>query len=309
MSDTNEISLSRFQNAMSDTHAYVGNTASGRDNGSTSYLYKGTGHMVGVKDWEPQRTNNFELVIEGLDTLVRAGSWDSNIKNAFGESSSKYMGKTGSGEDPGRYYPRLKNAAERLMLSVDSFTAPTLEIAQITTHYGNNSIKWAGKPEFPNGSVTINDYIGIGTEQIMSEWFRAAYNFENECVGLAKDYKKTGYLIEYDPSGGQARVWRLDGCWLATFDLGEWAQEGNNQRKMKGTLVYDRIVPDYIDSSINISSPANTPYYQGGVSLSQDASNSTFNRQSYILNRWNESTSYLSVESDETEESKKPEES
>ena len=33
--------------------------------------------------------------------------------------------------------------------------------------------------------------------------------------------------------------------WLASFNLGEWNQAGNEQRKINATLVYDRVVPDY----------------------------------------------------------------
>lgn len=281
----------KFEAAMNDTHIYVDNyyvngVKQKRYSDAESYLYKGTGHMVGVADWEPQRTNNFEVVIEGLDTLVRAGSWNSSNANVYGTITSGHMGSE-SGEIADRFYPRLQNAAERLMLSVDSFTAPSLEIAQITTHYGNNSIKWAGKPEFPNSSLTINDYIGIGTEQIMAEWFRAAYNFENECVGLASDYKKTGYLIEYDPSGGQARVWRLDGCWLASFDLGEWSQEGNNQRKMKATLVYDRIIPDYVDPNLDIGRKSEGDTYGvTGYHATSTATRTVLTQQQLALQRW-----------------------
>lgn len=211
-----------FNPAIGDTHTYVGST--GSDSNSRSYLYKGTGHMVNVNDWEPQRNNNFELVIEDLDKLVTAANTDVN-------------------SETGVIYP--PNAAERIMLSVDSFSAPTIEIAQITTHYANNSIKWAGKPEFPNSTVVINDYIGIEVEQILAAWFRCAYDFRTEQIGLASDYKKTAYLIEYDPKGGQARTWRLDGCWLASFQLGDWNQSGNEQRKLNATLVYDRVIPDY----------------------------------------------------------------
>ena len=184
-----------------------------------NYLQKGTYHMVGKDAWEPQRVNNFEVVIEGLDKLVYAG--------------------------PDKEPHKLGSVAERIMLSVDSFSAPTIEIAQITTQYANNSIKWAGKPEFPNSTLVINDYIGMRVEQLLAAWFKCAYNFETECVGLARNYKKTAYLIEYAPDGSEARTWRLDGCWLASFQLGDWNQAGNEQRKLNATLVYDRVVPDY----------------------------------------------------------------
>lgn len=191
-----------------------------------NYKYKGTYHMVGKDAWEPQRVNNFEVVIEGLDELVLAG------KDTIKDNKYKNLLKLGS-------------VAERIMLSIDSFSAPTIEIAQITTQYANNSIKWAGKPEFPNSTLVINDYIGARVEALLAAWFQCAYNFETECVGLARHYKKTAYLIEYAPNGDQARVWKLEGCWLASFQLGDWNQAGNEQRKLNATLVYDRVVPDY----------------------------------------------------------------
>lgn len=210
-------SFHKFTYGIENTHQYVGSEKSEKTK-PYSYLRKGTGHMVRDESWEPQRINNFEVVIEGLDTLRLAGT-DKDIN--------------------------LGSMAERIMLSVDSFSAPTIEIAQITTHYANNSIKWAGKPDFPNSSLVINDYIGQRVETLLAAWFQAAYNFQNETIGLAKNYKKTAYLIEYAPDGSESRVWRLEGCWLASFQLGDWNQQGNEQRKLNATLVYDRVIPDY----------------------------------------------------------------
>lgn len=237
-----------FYPNIADTHAYVGrNETTGKLNSDDgfSYVQKGTGHMVYSSSWEPQRTNNFELIIEGLDSLVTA-NYKENVATGMTDSNPNSLSAFGDYTDnKSSDIIKPPNAAERIMLSVDSFTAPSIEIAQITTQYGNNSIKWAGKPEFPNSSIVVNDYIGIQVERILTAWFRCAYDFKSEKIGLAKHYKKTGYLAEYDPKGGTARVWRLDGLWLASFNLGEWSQNGNEQRKLNATLVYDRVVPDY----------------------------------------------------------------
>lgn len=269
-----------FYPIISDTHTYVRNN--GADDGSFSYAQKGTGHMIYSSAWEPQRTNNFELIIEGLDILKTAN---------YGETVADSMQKVDNvswNYDDTQYdekdiiYP--PNAPERIMLSVDSFTAPAIEIATITTNYGNNSIKWAGKPEFPNSTLVVNDYIGIQVERILASWFRCAYDFKSEKIGLAKHYKKTGYLAEYDPKGGTARVWRLDGLWLASFNLGEWSQAGNEQRKLNATLVYDRVVPDY--GVYDDGNSGTNPYgvwanrtdtsseYQDGVSINTGYSSS-----------------------------------
>lgn len=207
----------QFPGLEGGTHAYVG-SKNANASGARSYIHKGTGFMIGTKEWEPQRTNNFELVIEGLDQLVYADATEP---------------------------VNPMNAAERLMLSVQGFTAPTLELGKITTQYANNSINWAGKPEFQGSSIVINDYIGARVEQLLAAWFRCAYDFQSECIGWAVNYKKTAYLIEYAPNGSEARVWKLDGCWLGSFQLGEWSQDGNNQRQLTANLIYDRIIPDH----------------------------------------------------------------
>lgn len=219
-----------FFPGIADTNAYV---KLGKED-NQRYLYKGTGHMVHVNAWEPQRNNNFEVVIVGLDSIVTAD------------------GKKQT----------MNSAAERIMLSVDSFSAPNITIGQITTHYANNSIKWAGKPEFPDSSLVINDYIGIKVEQILAAWFRCAYDFKTETIGLASNYKKTAYLIEYAPDGSNARSWKLDGCWLASFQLGDWNQQGNEQRKLTATLVYDRVIPDYAIDDL-VTEGYQSPYEKG----------------------------------------------
>ena len=58
-----------FRPMISDTHNYVGNNGAYTKDDARSYVQKGTGHMVYSSSWEPQRTNNFELVIEGLDVV------------------------------------------------------------------------------------------------------------------------------------------------------------------------------------------------------------------------------------------------
>ena len=216
-------------------------------NSTMNAKHLGTSFMYKKDEWEPQRTNNFELVVEDIGEITTAG----NEK------------------------VRLPASIDRLMLSVANFTAPSLQIAQITTHYANNSVKWAGKPEFPNSSITVNDYIGAEVEKILSAWFRAAYDFKTEKVGLAKNYKKTAYLIEYDPQGTNPRIWQLEGCWIADFNLGEWNQEGNQQRQIQATFVYDRIFPKFDDGREKVDDKADVGYTSPFTTSDSSNSSST----------------------------------
>lgn len=187
-------------------------------------LKKGTNHMVSNVGYEPQRTNNYEVQITGLE----------GITDMYGHSVSQ-----------------SSNASEIITLSTASFEAPNITISPITVRYGNNSIKFAGVPEFPDSSIVLNDYIGVNTEKILSAWFSQAYNPVTEEIGYAVEYKKTAFLIEYDTkySTGstkynyQSRVWKMEGCWLANLQLGSFSADGGAQRQITATMVYDCVKP------------------------------------------------------------------
>lgn len=178
-------------------------------------LQLGTYHMAQSNDFEPQRNNNFEVQITGLSGLTTV--------------------------DKGRAIS--SNAGNLITLSVASYSAPQINVSPINVSYGNNKIKFAGLPEFPDSSIVLNDYIGIGVEKILSAWQKLVYDPKTQKVGLASEYKKDAYLIEYAPDGTQARQWRLVGCWPSQLQLGDFNQEGNTVRQVTITLTYDYVIP------------------------------------------------------------------
>lgn len=182
----------------------------------------GTYHMANVHEFEPQRTNNFEVQITGL------------------------------GED-----------GKTITLAVASYSAPQISQQVIEVDYGNNRIKFAGKPTFENSSITLNDFIGQEVEKKISDWQKLAYDYSTQKIGWAYNktvngntitgqdgnqvyggYKKTCYLIEYAPDGSMPRVWMLVGCWIQSLNLGNYSQDGNQVRQIECTLVYDYAIPD-----------------------------------------------------------------
>lgn len=189
----------------------------------------GTYHMVGRDSFEPQRTNNFEVQITGLDSLT---SVDKGTSLA-------------------------SNASELITLSVATYSAPSINISPITVSYGNNKIKFAGLPEFPDSQIVLNDYIGADIEKILTAWQKLAYNPKNQKVGNASVYKKTGYLREFSPDGSICRQWAIFGMWISNLSLGEFNQEGGNVRQITCTLQYDYCYPmDTDDTSLTTSSYA-----------------------------------------------------
>ena len=134
--------------------------------------------------YEPQRSNTFKFYVSSLNGLLE--EWGVT---------------TDTTED------------QALELSVKASSVPHFNIDPITINRGNNQMHFAGKPTFGNGQITIHDYIGAHTKEILMAWQRQAYNVETEKVGLAKDYKRTAYLLEYTPTFQLVRTWVLEGCW------------------------------------------------------------------------------------------------
>ena len=200
----------------------------------------GVRHMFNRTDnynahlFEPMRTNNFELQIFGLGQIRSStdnrlsGGWAKN--NSF---TSTAGGKSGAMD---------KGVA--LTLSTSSFTAPSLDVQQVSVSYGNGKINYAGTPNWGTSSIEFNDFVGLQIEEILTGWWKQAYNPDTELIGWATQYKKTALLLEFDVAGECLQKWKLDGLWLKTLNLGTFNQEGGNTtRKISGTLVYDRAVP------------------------------------------------------------------
>lgn len=193
----------------------------------------GTRHMVSnSKVFEPQRSNNFE--VQFVETNA-----ESSLATGVTESLN------------------LNN----ITLCVATYSAPQINISPITVSYQNNSIKFAGKPEFPESSITINDYIGLDIENTLMNWYKKVYNPGTEQIGYAVNYKKDAYLHELAPNGSVDRMWHLYGVWPSSINLGEFSQENSAVRQITMTLQYDYCVP--VDTGFRGTTSDTTTNYNG----------------------------------------------
>lgn len=180
----------------------------------------GTYHLANnPRLYEPQRTNNFELHITGLENLV---------------PSERTVFDTDS----------IQNASEVIRLSVAKVGMPSFQQGVIQIRYGNNIIKFAGTPDFQTTELQLNDYIGADTQEIMRAWQALSYNVKTQKVGKAIDYKKTAYLMEYTPDYQLVRTWRLVGCWIANLTFDEYNYDSSERKMMNAQIVYDYAYPE-----------------------------------------------------------------
>lgn len=168
--------------------------------------------------YEIQRTNNFAFYTSGLSTMI----------TVTGDKKAEL------------------EADDVIELSVSKSSIPHFSQQAIPVKRGNNTVKFAGVPEFKAGSLTVNDYIGANVKDILMAWQQKSYNVETEKVGLAKDYKIDAYLVEYTPDYQVVRTWKLVGCWISEISEDEFNHETNDKHTIQVTIEYDKA---YIDKS------------------------------------------------------------
>lgn len=170
--------------------------------------------------FEIQRGNNFEFVIDkNLDGI-----------NAFGSQTKTFQ-----------------NAQELIRLSVASVSAPHVNQNVIEVRRGNTGVKYAGTMSYGSGTLSVYDFIGAETADILMAWKAQAGNPLTQQVGLQADYKRTATLIEYSPDYEEiTRTWVLEGCWISSISEGDFSvDEGGSARRLNATLEYDRAYVTY----------------------------------------------------------------
>lgn len=168
--------------------------------------------------YEIQRTNNFAFYTSGLSKMI----------TVTGDKKAEL------------------EADDVIELSVSKSSIPHFSQQAIQVKRGNNTVKYAGVPEFKAGNLTVNDYIGANVKDILMAWQQKSYNVDTEKVGLAKDYKIDAYLVEYTPDYQVVRTWKLVGCWISEISEDEFNHETNDKHTIQVTIEYDKA---FIDKS------------------------------------------------------------
>lgn len=184
----------------------------------------GTYHMASNTNlYEIQRTNNFEFIVTDIDGIQKAGM-------IGGES-------TGT----------IDNAQEVIRMAVSSSSVPFFSQNAIEVKRGNSIMKFAGVPTFEAGQIKVIDYIGASAKEVILAWQALSYNVVTEKVGLASDYKKDCYLVEYTPDYQKVRQWKLHGCWISKLQGDEFSSENNEKMQITVTIEYDKAELDTSD--------------------------------------------------------------
>jgi hypothetical protein len=133
-------------------------------------------------------------------------------------------------------------ASDALRLNVVKSSVPNFTIEPLEYRRGNDVVKFAGVPTFKDGSITVDDVVGLRTKDMLYSWQYLAYNPITRKGGRMKDYKKTCTLIEYTQDYEQIRYWTLYGCFITGIDEGDFDRESDGKRQITVSISYDRAI-------------------------------------------------------------------
>jgi hypothetical protein len=133
-----------------------------------------------------------------------------------------------------------------LQLSLSSFPIPKANVGVIEVNYLNEKRKFAGIATFDDLSVVFTDFVDKETCAILQRWFAETYNAETGQVGLAKEYKKTGKVIQYSPDGAIEREYDVQGMWISAIDPGDSDMTSEDVLRVTCTITIDKAIPKFI---------------------------------------------------------------
>jgi hypothetical protein len=183
----------------------------------------GTLHIsTNPASYEVARSNNFEFVVTGVTSLLKAG---------VSETTAQDADRTGT------------RANDVVRLSVTKAFVPNFSQEEILIQRGNAKIYAASVPTFEAGNISVNDFIGIDTKSVLLAWQRLSYDITTDKVGRMEDYKKVCTLNEYTPDYVLIRSWTLTGCWVKSITENEFSVEDSGKRMITANIRFDRAIP------------------------------------------------------------------
>ena len=173
-----------------------------------------------LANYEAARTGFFSLIVDDIDNIVKAS----------------YSGDPRDAADG----DKIARAQETLKLNVVGAPVPHFKVNTLSYKRGNDTVNFAGTPEFNTGTIVVDDVVGLDTKSILMAWQALAYNVYTRKGGRMKDYKKNCTLIEYTQDFEQIRSWTLYGCFITDLQEDDFNKESDNKRQIKASIIYDR---------------------------------------------------------------------
>lgn len=143
-----------------------------------------------------------------------------------------------SADNGGKYNSQA--ASDGIRLNVVKAKVPNFTLETHEYKRGNDTVKFASTPTFADGSITVDDVVGINTKDMLYSWLYLAYNPITRKGGRMSEYKKECILIEYTQDYVPIRKWTMQGCFITGIEEGDFDRENDDKRQLSVTIAYDR---------------------------------------------------------------------
>lgn len=159
--------------------------------------------LASNEGWEPRRTNNFILTIDGI--------------------------------------PKAVDQIDKISVAVIDFSPGDVEVEQHQIDMLNFFITVAGRARFSNGNIKCRDYLDQRTFFLLWTWYNMSFNISEEAVGYAIDYKRNATLEQFGPDGTKGKlVWKFYGCFITSISPpGTLSYDSNEFSNIDVNLQYD----------------------------------------------------------------------
>lgn len=134
------------------------------------------------------------------------------------------------------------NDRDLLVLSLEGFTLPGEANEKIEIPYQNEKRKVAGPATVNDAKLTVRDFVDRESRKAIMRWRKQVYDKATGKIGLAKNYKKLGYVILTAPDGSATRVAKAMGAW--PMEIGDTALDMKTAEPVvvEVTLCVDKLV-------------------------------------------------------------------
>ena len=170
-------------------------------------------------EYNPQRKDNFMLIVDFGDDMLRAGAREDSTDE--------------------QDIIRALDAQNQLILTLKTCSTPKVSQGIININRGNSVIKFAGKPTFADMTFTVYDYIGSYVKDALLAWQNQSYNTKYDYIGNAKSYKKHAQLLQLTPNGTMVRYWDIEGMWLTEVTPGDYDFSQDGEQDVSCTAAID----------------------------------------------------------------------
>lgn len=127
-----------------------------------------------------------------------------------------------------------------ISMALHGFTLPQQSNEVTEVEYQNETRKVAGKVSVEEGNMVLKDFVDVDTLGAILRWRKQVYDPQTGKVGLAKNYKKTGYVILTAPDGSGERVAKLVGCWPSADPSFDLSMEGSDKILLEVPIQIDK---------------------------------------------------------------------